>query len=783
MVLTACVFFFRLLQKRENELRCRREHVERLLNWHQRLDIEEREVLEMEQLIMMFSATDAYTTASSQEKFDDVLAITATDHHQQHHQVEQHINTSASSLAAKIRQHSHRHKTHNREQLTYSEQAFMEAKQQRHLQKIDRSLKTLQNISTKSLSSENDGINEMTEESVQVVGHQLNKLWKRLTGQWEEKFISKEVYKLSKFDLEKLYEEAKMIVLEKFHSDNEIKKLMNSTSNITDIESKEDTLKTNPLENVESVETVIKLDEKVPIKETAEKKDIEIPLLELQSSPDTTPNESREQDQHENNSNHNRMDYYFTNSSSPNEEAVESIKEEKSKDPSFTKELTENEATIVEESVKSEYASTIADDVISTDQTYIKQAIDERNSIHEELSQSTADVESDGLISDITEDSLNHPKLTQSDIPTMVTSKISSSNATEEKIDTISEEPLKEHIQTASDKTQTAEINETAEISSSENNTQLIEDISFPHIDVTTFIGGNEHTDVPNKSETQITDSDEKYLSDDFERSKDSENNFSSSNDSSQKNKSDSEIVTEISSVANPKNQPQVSEYDHVVNSQSSLSRSSSRSPTLSNEVKSKELEQRLIEIDDSLKDLNNTLSRSPVLDANSFGEGSSDSEKNRSIEYEHELSSTSHKEEPSFNSEEQHEEDENKENLNRKRLTVEKAATVPNAGNIVGPLKIDAKIRAKNINENFPLNEIYLKVDGDLPADVASKYSNSSYMRDFPKTSVAIDYNKMPEAEVLKRSQVTAESEVLLVYLEINLQKKKILIFSFNSR
>lgn len=738
-----------MLQKRENELRYRREHVERLLNWHQRLDVEEQEVLEMEHMIMVFSATEAYTTASSQEKFDEVLAIAAAEQQQDHQQV----NTSASSLAVKGRHHSHRHKT------PHPDQTLMDTRQQRHLQKIDKSLRTLQNISAKSMSSEN----EVTEESVQVVGGQLNKLWKRLTGQLEEKFNPKKTYKLSKLDLEKLYEEAKMIVLDKFHSDNEIKKLMNSTSNITDMESKDDTLETNHLKIVESAQPETTPEETASVREAPDKNDLQIPLLELRSSSETSPNHSGEQDQQEDNHNiDNRMDYYFTNSSSPNEEVPKSAEEEKSKATatSVAKDLTENEATIVEESVKSEYASTIADDVMSTNETYIKQAGEEQISIHEELSQSIADVESDGLNSDITEDSLNHPKLSQSEIPTVVTSKITSGNETEDKIDTISEEPINEQIETTSDKTQSAEMDKSNEINSTENNTQLIDDISFPHIDVTTFIGDNDHVDLTNRNEAPVTDSDEKYTSDDFERSKSSESSSNSSTDSSQKNKTDPEIITEMSSSTNLTKHQHPAEYNQ--NGQSSMSRSSSRSPTSSNEVKSKELEQRLIEIDDNLKDLNNTLSRSPVLEANSFADGSLDSERNKSIELENELSSTSHKDEQTSDSvnSEQHEEDENKENLSQKQYLVENNA--PNsAANAVTPVKTDAVIRTKSINENFPLNEIYMKNDGDTATEAPSKYTNSNYMRDFPKTSVSIDYNKMPEAEALKRSQVVVEPEV----------------------
>lgn len=68
---------------------------------------------------------------------------------------------------------------------------------------IDKSLKVLENI---EISHE--------DETVDVRGEKMNKLWFRLTGIKEEKFMNDETYHLTKKNLGKFYEEAKELVLE-----------------------------------------------------------------------------------------------------------------------------------------------------------------------------------------------------------------------------------------------------------------------------------------------------------------------------------------------------------------------------------------------------------------------------------------------------------------------------------------------------------------------------------------------------------------------------------------
>lgn len=71
------------------------------------------------------------------------------------------------------------------------------------MKSIDKSLKVLENV---EISHE--------DETVDVRGEKMNKLWFRLTGIEEEKLAKDETYHLTKKDLEKFYEEAKERVLE-----------------------------------------------------------------------------------------------------------------------------------------------------------------------------------------------------------------------------------------------------------------------------------------------------------------------------------------------------------------------------------------------------------------------------------------------------------------------------------------------------------------------------------------------------------------------------------------
>ena len=141
-----------ILQRREQELQKRRQHVERLLQWHKRLDLEEQEVLQLERKLMLSTRhSDSFTTERSNNNRD-----------------------------------------------------------LKHIKEIEQSLEVLQNV-----TSSNENLNG-SKECVEVTGEKLNKLWRRLTGEASEKFAPTKLFSLDKSDLAGIYEEAKDIVLKRF---------------------------------------------------------------------------------------------------------------------------------------------------------------------------------------------------------------------------------------------------------------------------------------------------------------------------------------------------------------------------------------------------------------------------------------------------------------------------------------------------------------------------------------------------------------------------------------
>lgn len=176
-----------LLQKRELDLQRRREHVERLMQWHRRLDQEEAEVLQMEKKLL------SYNTRKSESKH---LPATKTKELPQDQAVTVPVN---------------KYNTHVRVQ--------------RRLKEIKNSLKELNSISrthTTAGSNERSGEEIVVDaiDCVRTTGTKLNKLWRRLTAQQFEKYEPDKHYELSKADLENLYEAAKVAVLKDF-SNNE----------------------------------------------------------------------------------------------------------------------------------------------------------------------------------------------------------------------------------------------------------------------------------------------------------------------------------------------------------------------------------------------------------------------------------------------------------------------------------------------------------------------------------------------------------------------------------
>lgn len=96
----------------------------------------------------------------------------------------------------------------------------VDEKLERKLREIDDGLRDLSGVTS-----------DERVDCVRTSGGKLNKLWRRLTGQKEDRFDPKRKYKLYKPDLEKFYEEAKKIVLTVFGQNPEdMKELFEQSS-------------------------------------------------------------------------------------------------------------------------------------------------------------------------------------------------------------------------------------------------------------------------------------------------------------------------------------------------------------------------------------------------------------------------------------------------------------------------------------------------------------------------------------------------------------------------
>lgn len=139
------------MQRREEELRQRRNHVEHLIRWHQRLDEEEQAVVDMERQFMAQTNT---------------------------------VRLQKSSKTVQRR---------------------------KQIANIEHSLEVLQ-----SMSGRRSIDNKTTTDRINMSGSKLNRLWRRLTGDSSHKFEPAKRYVLTKVDIERLYEDAKLVVLGQF---------------------------------------------------------------------------------------------------------------------------------------------------------------------------------------------------------------------------------------------------------------------------------------------------------------------------------------------------------------------------------------------------------------------------------------------------------------------------------------------------------------------------------------------------------------------------------------
>lgn len=169
------------------------------MRWHQKLDQEERDIIEMEKLLL--GCNIQKVSHKENVVLDEIDNINLIKRRRS-------ITSGKESAEDKDRK---------------SLDSSQVSQKNRKLKKIEKSLKMLQNISNTSIEVEaNDDI-------VDVTGRDLNKLWTRLTGHQTEKFEPSKNFHWNKSDLEKLYEEAKKVVLEDFDETSKFKHLFDNT--------------------------------------------------------------------------------------------------------------------------------------------------------------------------------------------------------------------------------------------------------------------------------------------------------------------------------------------------------------------------------------------------------------------------------------------------------------------------------------------------------------------------------------------------------------------------
>lgn len=528
--------------------------MEHLIQWHQRLNREEEELLEMEGMLM------AYTT--------------------EHHPNDKLCETSSSKSPRKM------------------------PYEVKKIKNIEKSLHLLHNMSSTSVTTNGEEIEDVVEAS----GKRLNKLWRRLTGEEADKFNADEQYKLTKFDLEGMYEEAKNVVLVKFSKNKDF----------------------GPM------------------------KDLSQSLSVLQASADR--NSIREED-------------ISVTQVAPDEFSQSSVI------PSLDLNFSEESKTdsIVETNVEVSKGN---------DNFYFDNG----------QSQNTPKEESHKTINTITD-----------------------------------QKPSNESDQ---DNTHAETISFDNNSSSSENSfNEIIEEISFPNLkDVTsveysTLNNSNENNSVNDSinTKTQITSPSDAIISDNVITQEFNDKNLS--DEYEQDNTTDKSLQLKKSSSDDESKCVTKSNQTMLSSSETSAEVvvESNDNVSSSDELKSIGLEQRLIDLDDSLKELSEAIDRAPVMEIH-YGEHLADGV-GKSI------------------------------NVNVERLTVQEGKNDCNEVKMV---------RNKIINETFPTSDMISAGKHDDLYYASGK--STSLKRDYVSPANEL---KMPdiisEAEVLRRQQLNIEQEVII--------------------
>lgn len=653
-----------MLQKRENELRRRREHVEKLLKWHQRLDGEEQEVLKMERMIMFISTSDVYQT-TSHEQINDTVEITMHRHHKR------------TSLQPDDTSIAHAHST---DTITMEKKRFHQ-KKQKQIHQIQKSLKTLKMISSQSILSDGSSLDN---DVVDIFGRQLNKLWKRLTGEYEEKFEPEQIYRLSKPDLEQLYEQAKTVVLQQFcTNEEEFKRRLIDNSIAGDSENGSNLMSQPATEIIDSAKSE---QEHEPI----------VPTLNLTSSSEAREIIVSDTD----------PGYYFSNSL--NENKIEQNGEQQQE------QVRSGSDTVVEALASDATTQNIDDSQIKTEEQI---------------------EEDDEIQSDITEDSLNKPL------------QFANGNVDSSEIQTIPE--TESHVNESDDRSsqipsaiENEQLSEVQTQDMNENSTQLIEETSFPEMDIPSVNASSVAEEI---SAAKLSSSvEQNYTSDNFEDKNASTNEVTTNSTASTTKAPTSTPRTATASSTTATNQ--ITE---------NISEKSVEQP--SEDGLPKELEQRLILIDDGLRDLREAISQSPVLQS----EPEISEQSNQIDDSKQETNSAS----PTSDSEKQSTQNDKSEMTEDLEASENQSETENATESSNATTKIETSAE----------NEVSSKMGSDestdsIAAEIATSNTDNSALTDttaakrpfqYTLSGGSIDYNKVPEADALKRAPLPVETEV----------------------
>lgn len=248
------------------------------------------------------------------------------------------------------------------------------------------------------------------------------------------------------------------------------------------------------------------------------------------------------------------------------------------------------------------------------------------------------------------------------------------------------------------------------------NQSQLIEDTSFPHVDGLMLTVDSEMSALSTNSESpmkEIDIDDNRYQSDDFEEAK------------------STDVPTSIDTITRG--------TAHTSDARSETPADQCSSPT--------ELELRLISLDDGMKELSEAISQSPVL---SCGEG------NNSGSDKHDSDLAEDIERPAIEAA--------SDEASSIPTAVESESTETVTSNGVSSPeesaeKDNAESNTNDSVEESPVDSIVaeqLAENGEKPAVMEVTTSKRPFQ--YAMSAGAIDYNKVPEADALKRSQTPVE-------------------------